>query len=57
MSLGVGFEVSEVQARASVSQSLPAAAGPDVELSATSPAPCLPACHHASYHDDNGVNL
>jgi hypothetical protein len=28
----------------------------DVELSA-SPAPCLPAYCHASYHDDNGQNL
>jgi hypothetical protein len=33
---------------------------PDVELSATSPALCLSACHacrHASHHDDNGLNL
>ena len=30
---------------------------PDIELSATSPAPCLPACHHASHHDDNGLDL
>jgi hypothetical protein len=27
-----------------------------VELSAP-PAPCLPGCHHGSYHDDNGLNL
>ena len=29
----------------------------DVELSAPSPAPCLPAHCHASCHDDNGLNL
>ena len=29
----------------------------DVELSAPSPAPCLPACRHVSLHDDNGLNL
>ena len=50
-SLGVGFGVSEAQARSSGSLSvLPA--DPDVELSATSPAPHLPACHH-----NNGLNL
>ena len=27
------------------------------ELSAPSPAPCLPGCCRASYHDDNGLNL
>jgi hypothetical protein len=30
---------------------------PDVELSAPSPAPCLPGCYHASRHDDNELNL
>ncbi|EDL10022.1 mCG62349 [Mus musculus] len=30
---------------------------PEVELSATSPAPCLPACHHASLPGNNGLNL
>jgi hypothetical protein len=34
-----------------VSLSLPA--DPEVELSDISPAPCLPACCHASHHDDN----
>jgi hypothetical protein len=29
----------------------------NVELSAPSPAPCLPGCCHASHHDDNGLNL
>jgi hypothetical protein len=28
----------------------------NVELSATSPAPCLPVFHHASRHDDNRLN-
>ena len=28
----------------------------DVELSAPSPAPCLPGCCHVSHHDDNGLN-
>ena len=26
----------------------------DIEFSSTSPTLCLPTCHHASYHDDNG---
>lgn len=30
---------------------------PDVELSVTSPAPCLPSSHHASHHANNGINL
>lgn len=30
---------------------------PDVELPALSAAPCLPACHHATSHDENGLNL
>ncbi|CAO2583435.1 hypothetical protein LEMLEM_LOCUS2742 [Lemmus lemmus] len=29
----------------------------DVELSAPSPVPGLPAGRHASHHDDNGLNL
>lgn len=37
------FEDSEAQARPSDSLSLPAACRLDVELSATFPAPCLPA--------------
>ncbi|CAH7467545.1 1700010B08Rik [Phodopus roborovskii] len=28
-----------------------------VDLSAPSPTPFLPACHHASCHDNNGLNL
>lgn len=30
---------------------------PNVELSATSPVPCLPVYHHAFYQDGNGLNL
>jgi hypothetical protein len=45
VSLRVGFEVSKVQARPSGSLFL-LSADPDVELSASSPASCLPACHH-----------
>lgn len=29
---------------------------PDVELGALTLAPCLPACYHASAHDNNGPN-
>ena len=32
-------------------------ANPDVELSATSPVPCLPVCSYASHHDENELNL
>ena len=43
VSLGVGFEVPEAQARPSVTLLL---ADPDVELTVPSPAPCLPVyCH------------
>lgn len=27
-----------------------------VELSGTTPVPCLPVCHRASFYDDNGLN-
>ena len=58
MSLGLGLEVSEAQARPRVSLCPPAAlTDPDLELSAPSPASCLPMCHHASCHTDNGLNL
>ncbi|EDL76495.1 rCG49514 [Rattus norvegicus] len=30
---------------------------PDVELSATSPAPHLPACHHAAFPGNKGLSL
>jgi hypothetical protein len=30
---------------------------PDVDLSATSPAPCMPVCYHATCHDSNGLSI
>jgi hypothetical protein len=48
VSLGVGFDVLEAQARPSGSLFLPLLpVDLDVELSATSPAPCLPVHCHA----------
>jgi hypothetical protein len=32
-------------------------ADPEIGLSSTSPAPCPPACQHATCHDDNGLNI
>ena len=58
MSLCMGFEVSEAQVRPSVARILfLLPADSDVELSATSPAPCLPVCHHAFHHDNNELSL
>ena len=64
---GVGFEFSYAQAPPTEEESLLMDAcgrvsswmplDQDVELSAPFPASCLPACCHASHHDDNGVNL
>lgn len=54
VSLGVGFRVSNAQARCSVSLFL-LSADLDSELSATFTAHCLPACHHASHN--NELNL
>ena len=51
-------EVSYVQAPPSVESSLlMLSSDQDVELSASSPAPCLPEPCHVSYHNDNGLNL
>jgi hypothetical protein len=56
VSLKVGFEVSDAQARPSVSLILlPVDA--HIKLSATSRAPCLPVFCHASQNDNNGLNL
>jgi hypothetical protein len=55
--MGSGFEVSYAQAMPSMTHSLLLAVDLDVELSAPSPAPCLPAHCHASCHDDNGLNF
>ena len=50
---GVDCEVSNAQARPSVGVFLLLLLDdPYVELSATSPAPCLPTQHHASSLDD-----
>ena len=48
----VGFEVLHAQASPR-GQSLLLPVDPNIELSAPSPAPCLPVCHHVSRHDDN----
>ena len=54
MSLMVGFEVSEAQATPGGLLSLPVA---KYRILSSSPSPYLPACGHASHHDDNGLNL
>ena len=54
MSLWVSFEISDAQAKPSVTCSLPV--DPDIELSTIYPAPCLLACYHASLQGDNEVN-
>jgi hypothetical protein len=56
MSLGVGFGVSNALVGPSVVPSR-LLMDLEVELSATSLAPCLPMCYRASHHDDNGLNL
>jgi hypothetical protein len=56
--LQVDYEVFYAQDMPSVTHShLPLPEDQDVDVSASSLAPCLPACHHASGHDDNGLNL
>lgn len=58
MSMGTAFEVSEGQARHSGSMLFfLLSADPDVELSVTSLAPCLPVSHYAFPLDDNGLNV
>ena len=52
-----GFEVLYAQATPSVTHSLSLLlVNQDTELSAPSPAPCLPALLHV-LHDDNGLNF
>lgn len=51
VSLVRGYEVSKTQARPSVILFL-LPDDPDVELSASFPAPCLPTCCHVSFHGD-----
>lgn len=56
--MGADFEVVHAQAILSVTHSLLLLSmDQDVELSVPSVASCLPACHHVSCHDDNGLNL
>ena len=57
VSLGEGFEVSDAQARIKWLSFFLLPANPDVELSGSSPAPCLPGHYHASHHDGDGLNL
>ena len=56
VSLEVGFEVSEAQARPSVSLCM-LPADQVIELSATSAVPSLPVDCHASHCDDNELSL
>ena len=55
--VGVGFEIYHAQTMPSEAHLSLLPIDQDVELSAPSPAPCLPGCCHASHHDDNGLNL
>ena len=57
MSLGVDFEFLEAQAWPVCHCHFLLPVDLDVELSALSPAPHLPACGHASRHDNNELNL
>ena len=57
MSLELGFEVSDAQPIPNVTVLFLLPPDLDVELSATSPAACPPACSHAFCHDDNGLTL
>jgi hypothetical protein len=56
LSQEVEFGISEAHARPRVYFFL-LPVDPDVELLATSPAPCLPVCHYASYHNDKTKTL
>lgn len=57
VSLGTGFEVSEIKPGPVSLSPFQLPSDLDVELSAISSAPCLPICSHASHHDDKGLNL
>ena len=58
MSLGVGFEVTQVEIRPSVSHFLSLlSVDLDVELLSFSPAPYLPVWHHVSHYNENGLSL
>ena len=52
----MGFEVIHAQATPTMTHKLLLLpAHQDVELSASSPAPYLPGCCHASHYDDKGL--
>jgi len=55
VSLGMGFEVSDVSIQVQCHYLFLLPLDPDVEPSTTSPAPCLPVSHHASRHDDSAL--
>ena len=58
MSLRVGFEASKSTfPTQNLILILPVDLNPDVELSIASPAPYLPACHHAPYNNDSELKL
>ena len=58
VTMGAGFVGSYAQTPPSVPHSLLLLpADTDVELSAPSPAPYLPAFYHVSHHENNGLNL
>ena len=60
VTVGVDFEVSYAQDTAKCLSSVRGRilkVLQNVELSATSPAQCLPASRHAPRHDNNGLNL
>ena len=52
-----GFEVSYAQAMPHMTNSLLLSADQDIELSAPSPAPCLPAYYRVFYHNNNELSL
>lgn len=54
--MGASFEVSEAQAKSRVTLFL-LLDNPELELSAIFLALCLPACCHASGHENNKLNL
>jgi hypothetical protein len=57
VSLGVGFDVSEVKDRPRASSLFLLTVDPDVELSAPFQHHVFHACCHPSCHDDNGLTL
>jgi hypothetical protein len=55
--LGLDFEVSNAQARPHSVTLFLLPDNPDVELLALSKTSCVLVCHHASHHDEHGLNL